>query len=87
MRPDLKQPRRGPEAKAFGQAGQYVHRRLDVRPLATADRAMGLQKISVTTEALQLARHGPPLGLLVADKRPHCIDFRSQWRVHDSASP
>ncbi len=62
---DLEDPRRAPDAQAFGHAADDPYDEVRRGPLPVRDGAEGLQKVAATDEAEQLAP-APPIGMTVS---------------------
>ncbi len=88
VRIDLKDPRRGTNASAFGSARQDAHDPLHGDLLPMKDRAMMLRKIAFARGAMELSSQVQPLVLVFEDL--HWIDSETQAllnNLHGSQGP
>jgi hypothetical protein len=70
---DLEDPRRGADTETFSQASQDAHDQLDRRLFAVEEGAMGLQKVALTRDTVELApgaAAGMTVGAEIAQPEP-----------------
>src|SRR6266704_1096434 len=77
IRVHLEHPRRAPDTQAFGQARDDANDELDGGALAVKDRAEGLEKTAVTSDARQFPPAAPmriAIGAEIAPAPPSPIE-------------